>query len=139
MRSLHTEPREQPPLSAARESTCSKEDLSSLTHSGLTLRPHGLQHVGLPCPSPTPRACSNLVMPTSQRCHPTISSSVVPFSCLQSFPASGSFPMSQFFTSGDQTSAFKKLFLVFKTFKEEIQNFKFKKNISGNDECYEES
>ena len=53
----------------------------------------------LPCPSPTPRACSNSC-PSSQWCHPTISPSVVPFSsCLQSFPASGSFPVSQFFTS----------------------------------------
>ena len=64
-----------------------------------SLRPHGPQHARLPCPSPTSRACSNLC-PSSQWCHPTISSSVVPFSCLQSFPASGSFPMSQFFTSG---------------------------------------
>ena len=54
------------------------------------------------CPSPTPRACSNS-RPSSQWCHPTISSSVVPFSsCLQSFPASRSFPMSQLFTSGSQ-------------------------------------
>ena len=53
----------------------------------------------LPCPSPTPRACSNSC-PSSWWCHPTISSSVIPFSCLQSFPASGSFPMSQFFASG---------------------------------------
>ena len=57
----------------------------------------------LPCPSPTPRACSNSC-PSSQWCHPTISSSVVPFSsCLQSFPASGSFPMSQLFASGGQS------------------------------------
>ena len=64
------------------------------------LRPHGLQHVRPPCPSPTPRVYSNLC-PLSQRCHPTISSSVVPSSsCLQSFPASGSFQMSQFFASG---------------------------------------
>ena len=53
------------------------------------------------CPSPTPEACSNSG-PSSQWCHPTISSSVGPFSCLQSFPASGSFPVSQFFASGDQ-------------------------------------
>ena len=66
-----------------------------------SLRLHGLQHTRLPCPSPTPRACSNS-RPSSQQCHPTISPSVVPFSsCLQSFPASGSFPMSQFFASGD--------------------------------------
>ena len=66
-------------------------------------RPRGLQHAKLPCPSPTPRACSNSC-PLSRWCHPTISSSVVPFSsCLQSFPASGSFPVSQFFTSGSQS------------------------------------
>ena len=55
---------------------------------------HGLQHARLPCPSPTPGACSNSC-PSSQWCYPTISSSVIPFSfCLQSFPASGSFPVS---------------------------------------------
>ena len=65
--------------------------------------PHGLQHARPPCPSPTPRAYSNS-HPLSQWCHPTISSSVVPFSsCLQSFPASGSFPMSQFYASGGQS------------------------------------
>ena len=63
---------------------------------------YGLQHARLPCPSPTPGACSNL-FPLSRWCHPTISSSVIPFSSLQSFPASGSFPRSQFFTSGGQT------------------------------------
>ena len=64
-----------------------------------SLRPHGLQHNRLPCPLPTPRACSNSC-PSSWWRHPTISSSIVPFfSCLQSFPASGSFPRSQFFTS----------------------------------------
>ena len=62
-----------------------------------SFRPYGLQHTRLPCPSPIPGACSNSC-PSSQRCHPTISSSVIPFSCLQSFPASESFPMSQFFT-----------------------------------------
>ena len=68
-----------------------------------SLRPHGWQHARPPCPSPTPGACSNSC-PLSWWCHPTISSSVVPLSsCLQSFPASGSFPMSQFFTSGDQS------------------------------------
>ena len=67
------------------------------------LQPHGLQHSSLPCPSPTPRAYSNSC-PSSQWCHPTISSSVVPFSsCLQSFPTSGSFQMSQFFASGGQS------------------------------------
>ena len=64
---------------------------------------HGLQHARLPCPSPTPGACSNSC-PSSQWCHPTISSSVVPFSsCPQSFSASGSFQMSQFFTSDGQS------------------------------------
>ena len=68
-----------------------------------SLWPNGLQHTRLPCPSPTPAACSNLC-PLSWWCHPTISSSVVPFSsCLQSCPASGSFPMSQFFASGGQS------------------------------------
>ena len=67
-----------------------------------SLQPDGLQHARLPCASPSHRACSNS-RPSSQWCHPTISSSVVPFSsCLQSFPASGSFPMSQLFTSGGQ-------------------------------------
>ena len=67
-----------------------------------SLRPHQLQHTRPPCPSPTPRACSNSCL-SSQWCHPTISSSVIPFSsCLQSFPESGSFPVSQFFTSGGQ-------------------------------------
>ena len=68
-----------------------------------SLRPHALRHVRLPCPSPTPGAYSNSC-PLSQWCHPTVSSSVVPFSsCLQSFPASGSFPMSRFFTLGSQS------------------------------------
>ena len=75
-----------------------------------SLRPHGLQHPSLPCPSPTPRAYSNSC-PYSQWCHPTISFSVTPFfSCLQSFPKSfpmnlfpGSFPVTQFFTSGGQS------------------------------------
>ena len=68
-----------------------------------SLRPHGLQHSRLPCLLPTPRACSNLC-PSSQWCHPTTSSSVVPFSsCLQSFSASRSFLRSQFFASGGQS------------------------------------
>ena len=68
-----------------------------------SLWPHGLQHARLPCPSPTPGACSNSC-PSSWWCHPTILSSVDPFfSCLQSFPASGSFQVSQFFTSGGQS------------------------------------
>ena len=67
-----------------------------------SLQPHGLQHTRLPCPSPTLGACSNSC-PSSQCCHPTISLSVGPFSCLHSFPASGSFLVSQFFTSGGQS------------------------------------
>ena len=68
-----------------------------------SLWPQGLQHTRLPCPSSTPGACSN-PCPLSRWCHPTISSSVIPFSsCLQSFPVSGSFPMSQFFASGGQS------------------------------------
>ena len=68
-----------------------------------SLRTHGLQHARPPCPSPTPGAYSNSC-PLSQWCHPAISSSVISFSSrLQSFPASGSFPMSQFFTSGGQS------------------------------------
>ena len=63
--------------------------------------PHESQHARPPCPSPSPGVHSNLC-PSSRWCHPAISSSVVPFSLLQSFPASGSFPMSQFFTSGGQ-------------------------------------
>ena len=69
-----------------------------------SLWPHGLQHTRPPCPSPTSRVYSNSC-PLSRECHPTISSSVVPFSsCLQSFPASRSFQMSQFFTSGGQST-----------------------------------
>ena len=65
------------------------------------LQPHGLPHSRLLCPSPTPEAC---LCPSSWSCHPIISFSVIPFSsCLQSFPASGSFPMSQLFTSGGQS------------------------------------
>ena len=64
-----------------------------------SLPPHGLQHTRPPCPSPTPGVYSNSC-PLSRWCHPTISSSVILFfSCLQSFPASGSFPVSQLFTS----------------------------------------
>ena len=70
-----------------------------------SLWPHGLQHPSPPCPSPTPRAYSNSC-PLSQWCHPTISSSVVPFSsCLQSFPESGSFLRSQLIASGGQSIA----------------------------------
>ena len=67
-----------------------------------SLQPYGLQHARLPCPSPTPGANSNSCL-LSWWCHPTISSSVIPFSCPQSFPASGSFQMSQLFASGGQS------------------------------------
>ena len=68
-----------------------------------SLRPHELQHARPPCPSPTHVAYPNSC-PLSRWCHPTISSSVIPFSnCPQSFPASGSFQMSQFFASGGQS------------------------------------
>ena len=87
----------------------------SVTKSCLTLWPHGLQHARLACPSPTPRVCSNSC-PLSQWCY-LISSSIVPFfsSCLQSFPSSGSFPMSRVFASGGQSigasaSAFQWIF-----------------------------
>ena len=68
-----------------------------------SLWPHGLQHARLPCPSPSREACSNSC-PLSWWCHPSISSSIVPFSSsLQSFPASGSFPISHFFESRRQS------------------------------------
>ena len=88
---------------------CLKVQLSHLVISA-SLQPHGLQHARLPCPSSTPRACSNSC-PSSPWCisssvsilYPTISS-VIPFSsCLKCFPASGYFPMSQFFASGGQS------------------------------------
>ena len=67
-----------------------------------SLQSHGLHYARLPCPSPIPRTYSNSC-PSTWWCHPTISSSVIPFSCLQSFLASGSFPMSRFFASGSQS------------------------------------
>ena len=70
-----------------------------------SLQPHGLQHTRIPCPSQTPNTCSNSCS-SSRWCHPTMSSFVVPFSsCLQSFPASGSFLMSHFLTSSGQSIA----------------------------------
>ena len=84
--------------------SATKVQFSSVTQLCLTLCDHMdcMQHTRPPCPSPIPGACSNSC-PSSQRCHPTISSSVVPFSSsLQSFPASGSFPRNQFFASGGQ-------------------------------------
>ena len=78
--------------------------LVQFSHSVVSdsLWPHEPQHARPPCPSPTPRVYPNSC-PLSQWCHPTISSSVVPFSCLQSFPISGSFQISQFFISGGQS------------------------------------
>ena len=76
--------------------------LSSHSVVSDSLRPCGLQHARLPCPSPSPGVSSNSC-PLSQWCHPTISSSATLFSCSLSFPASGSFPMSWLFTSGGQS------------------------------------
>ena len=88
-------------------STCSKSIVRNIYFSRSvisdSLQTHGLQHARPPCPSPTPGAYSNS-WPLIQWCHPTISSSVIPFSsCLQSFPASGSFQMSQLFPSSGQS------------------------------------
>ena len=90
-------------------SICMNPSVNSIQFSSVqslscpTLWSHGLQIARLPCPSPTPRVYSNSC-PLSRWCRPNILSSVVPFcSRLQSFPASGSFPMSQFFTSGGQS------------------------------------
>ena len=86
--------------------TCSLKLFSSVVQSCPdSLRPHEPQHARPPCPSPTPGVHPN-PCPSSRWCHPTISSSVIPFSSYpQSFPASGSFPMSQLFTSGGQSIA----------------------------------
>ena len=86
------------PLSFLTYTYCSIAKLSP------TLQPHGLQDTRLPCPLLSPRVCSNSCA-LSWWCHPTISSSVIHFSfCLQSFPASGSFPISQLFVSGGQST-----------------------------------
>ena len=85
---------------------CHQFSSVQLSHSVVfsSLQPHGWQHARLTCPSPTPRVYSNSC-PLTRWCHPTIWSSVVPFSShLQSFPASGSFPMRQFFASGGQST-----------------------------------
>ena len=88
-------------MSRVRFDTCCLQFGHSVT--SYTLGPHGLQLTRLPCPSPTPRTCSNSC-PSSRLCHPAISSSVNPFSsCLKSFPASGSFLMSQLFASDGQS------------------------------------
>ena len=87
-------------LNANREKSYSDQISHSVVSN--SLRSHGLQHTRLPHPSLTPRACSDSC-PSSWWCHPSISSSVIPFSSrLQSFPASGSFPLSQLFASGGQ-------------------------------------
>ena len=85
----------------------SSVQFSSVSQLCLTLQPHGLQHARLLWPSPNPGAYSNSC-PSSQWCHPTISSSFIPFSShIQSFPGSGSFPMSQLFTSSGQSIVFQ--------------------------------
>ena len=87
-------------LHTKKSSTSVQFSWSAMSNS---LRPHGLQHARPPCPSPAPRVYSDSC-PLSWWCHPTTSSSVIPFSSrLQSFPASGSFLMSQFFTSSSQS------------------------------------
>ena len=83
--------------------TCIYTDqFSSVAQSCPTLRLHGLKHTRPPCPSPTPRVYSNSCL-LSRWCHPTVSSSVIPFSWLQSCPALGSFQVSQLFASGGQS------------------------------------
>ena len=87
------------------QKNCKQSDSVQFSCSVMSdsLRPHEPQHARPPCPSPTPRVHPN-PCPLSRWCHPTISSSVIPFSSrLQSFPASGSFPMNQLFTSGGQS------------------------------------
>ena len=83
--------------------TCFVNIFQSVNSLAQSLWPHGLQHPRLPCLSPTPGASSNSYS-SSRWCHPTISSSVIPFSsCLQPFPASGSFQMGGLFTSGGES------------------------------------
>ena len=89
-----------------RDWECTKDSVSQFSRSVVSdsLRPHELQHARPPCPSPSPGVHSNS-RPSSRWCHPAISSSVVPFpSCPQSLPASESFPMSQLFTWGGQST-----------------------------------
>ena len=91
-----------PWVEGQKEGTGSLCSSCSVAQLCLTLQPHGLQHARLPCPSLSPGVCSNSC-PLSRWCYPTTSSFVVPFSsCPQSCPASGSFPMSQLFASGDE-------------------------------------
>ena len=93
-------PLPQPCSSVSQEKLCCY--FSSVIQLSSCLWPNGLQHARLLCPSPSPEACSNSC-PSSQWCHPIISSSVVFSSYLQSFPASGSFPISQFFITGSES------------------------------------
>ena len=95
----------QKPLSSTRNHSCRPSSVSQFSRSVVSssLQPHGLQHTRPPCPSLTPKVDSNSC-PLNRWCHPTISSYIIPFSsCLQSFPASGSFQMSWFFTSGSHS------------------------------------
>ena len=92
-------------LWAGKVPLCGKDNTLQFSRSVMSdsLQPHGLQHARLPCLSPTPGVYTNSC-PSLRWCHPTISSSVIPFSsCLQSFPASGSFQMSWFFAWGGQS------------------------------------
>ena len=94
-----------PETSLLKHDLCKHLFLLLFSHSVVSdsLSPHGLQYTRLPCPSLSSGVCSNSC-PLSQWCHPTISSSVIPFfSYLQSFPVSGPFPMSQLFASGGQS------------------------------------
>ena len=88
------------------------QSVQLLSRVRLFATPHGLQHSRLPCPSPPFGAYSNSY-PLSWWCHPTISSSVIPFSHLQSFPASGSFQMNQFYPTGGQSIGVSALASVF--------------------------
>ena len=113
---------------SAKKIPSSLVQFSSVTQLCLTLCIHGLQHTRLLCPSPTPGSCSN-ACPRSQWCHPTFSSSVIPFSSfLQSFPASGSFPMSRLLASGGQSigasgspSSCRKQTFPYRLLKEKLQ------------------
>ena len=103
--SQETKPSKSPSLEGALIQHSTFVNSVQFSHSVMSdsLRPRGQENDRLPCPSPTPRACSDSC-PLSRWCHPTMSSSVVPFSsCLQSCPASASFPVSRFFASGDQS------------------------------------
>ena len=87
----------------SQKNCCSQFSSVSRSVVSDSLRFHGLQNARLPCPSPVPKTCSNWC-PLNRWCHPTISSSAIPFSfCFQSFLALGSFPMNHFFTSGGQS------------------------------------